>query len=96
MTPPGPTPEQVIAEALDFYTPEEVVTFADEARHILAALHAAGIPVGWEDVRERLTSDRPLRNAAREVHVSGITAEQAKLYAGHAINTAIDHAEEAR
>ena len=95
MTPPDKTPEQVVAEAVrvEFDTfdrgPLVGCEDVDLADVTIAALRAHGIPVGWEDVRERVLTDA----AVAEAYSAGQPFYH-RDEAREALTAAIDHAEQ--
>ncbi len=105
MTPPDPTPEQVIAErfaAVVNVHPENAAGFAARC---VEAIRAECGPVGWEDVRERLTADGPV-NAASVARgdececdiggMGGCGGTHTDCYYRSILSVAISRAEEAR
>lgn len=81
MTPPDLTPEQVIAErfaAVVNVHPENAAGFAARC---VEAIRAECGPVGWEDVRERLTSEGAVEATDDErANLYGADLRGANLY----------------
>lgn len=65
-----------------------------DARAVLHALRAAGIPVGWDDVRERLLTDDPLDAAVATMYPDAYRPSRSSLQ--RSIAAAIDCAHRER